>query len=101
MCKLRAVRRVIEQGRRAPYNGKTVRFRLPTLSIFNKQKLPEVFGSDLRTLGPLHICSCGCTVFNIMAAFEDYELVWYFLDGTCASCGNLLTIPCPIDDPEK
>ena len=77
-----------------------MRFRLPTLPIFNKHKLPEVFGSDLRTLGPLHTCPCGSVVFNIMASFENYELVWYFLDGTCASCGNLVCIPCPVDDPE-
>jgi hypothetical protein len=32
-----------------------------------------------------------------MASFEDFELVWYFLDATCVNCGNLVTIPCPVD----
>jgi hypothetical protein len=39
-------------------------------------------------------------MFNILAAFEDYDIAWWHLDGTCANCGNLLTIPCPVDNPE-
>jgi hypothetical protein len=35
-----------------------------------------------------------------MASFEDYELVWYFLDGTCVNCGNIVTVPCPVDKDE-
>ena len=66
--------------RKAPYDG-----------------LPDPFGADLRQLGPLHVCSCGCQVFNVLASFEDYELVWYFLDATCVSCGNLVIVPCPVD----
>ena len=62
--------------------------------------LPEAFGSDLRAFGPLHVCPCGSQVFSIMASFEDNELVWYFLDGTCVSCGNLVTVPCPADEPQ-
>ena len=61
--------------------------------------LPEPFGADLRGLGPLHVCSCGCQVFNALVSFEDYEIVWYFLDATCSSCGNIVTIPCPVDRP--
>ena len=71
-------------------------FRLPTLRK-KKQGLPEQFGSDLRELGPIHVCPCGSQVFSIMASFEDYELSWYFLDGTCVNCGNLVTVPCPVD----
>ena len=59
--------------------------------------LPEPFGADLRGLGPLHVCPCGSQVFSVMAAFEDYELVWYFLDATCVNCGNLVVVPCPVD----
>jgi hypothetical protein len=40
---------------------------------------------------------CGSQVFNVMAAFEDYELVWYFLDATCVNCANLVTVPCSVD----
>ena len=62
--------------------------------------LPEPFGSDLRQLGPVHVCPCGSQVFSVMAAFDDYELVWYFLDATCVSCGNLTRVPCPVDKDE-
>lgn len=64
------------------------------------EALPEVFGADLRELGPLHVCPCGSQVFNAMVSFEDYELSWYFLDGSCVSCGNLVTLPCPPDKDE-
>jgi hypothetical protein len=95
------VRRIKEQGAPRGHDGAvlTVRFRLPRLPFF-RYKLPEKFGSDLRGLGPVHVCPCGSQVFNIMASFEDYELVWYFLDGTCASCGNIVTVPCPVDKDE-
>ena len=63
--------------------------------------LPEPFGSDLRQLGPVHVCPCGSQVFSVMAAFNDYELVWYFLDATCVSCGNLVRVPCPVDKDES
>ena len=72
---------------------------LPSLR-WRRNTLPEPFGADLRGLGPVHACTCGCTVFNIMAAFEDYDIAWWHLDGTCANCGNLVTIPCPVDNPE-
>ena len=79
----------------------TVRFRLPTLRLFRRlQRLPQAFGSDLRAFGPLHVCPCGSQVFNVMASFEDFELVWYFLDATCVNCGNLVTVPCPVDKDE-
>lgn len=75
----------------------TVWLRL--LRLLKKQSIPGPFGTDLRSLGPIHICPCGCEVFNVMASFEDYELVWYFLDATCVSCGNLVQVPCPVDKP--
>lgn len=62
--------------------------------------LPEPFGTDLRGLGPIHVCPCGSQVFNVMCSFEDHELVWYFLDGTCVNCGNIVTVPCPVDKDE-
>ncbi len=74
-------------------------FRLLTLqSLWHRSDaLPDPFGADLRGLGPVHVCPCGSQVFNVMASFEDYELVWYFLDATCVNCGNLVTVPCPVD----
>jgi len=32
-----------------------------------------------------------------MASFDNYEMVWYFLDATCVNCGNLVLVPCPVD----
>jgi hypothetical protein len=63
--------------------------------------LPEPFGTDLRAFGPVHVCPCGSQVFNVMAAFDDYELVWYFLDANCVNCGNLIRVPCPVDRDES
>lgn len=76
-----------------------MRFRLPTLPSFRRRKdtLPEPSGADLRSLGPIHVCTCGSQVFNVMVSFEDYEIVWYFLDATCVNCGNLVVVPCLVD----
>ena len=79
--------------------------RLPTLRKFRSWRnsydgIPEPFGADLRDVGPVHVCSCGSQVFNVMASFDDYELVWYFLDATCVNCGNLVRVPCPVDRDE-
>ncbi len=94
--------RRIKQGAPEGHGGAvlTLRFRLPRLPKF-RAKLPEKFGTDLRGLGPIHVCPCGSQVFNVMAVFEDYEIVWYFLDGTCANCGNIVTVPCPVDKDES
>ena len=87
------------KGRSSTNRTVTLRFRLPTLPSFRwrRRTLPEPFGTDLRGLGPLHVCPCGSQVFSVMASFEDYELVWYFLDATCVNCGNLVIVPCPVD----
>lgn len=77
-----------------------MRLRLPTLPSFlrrSQYSLSKPFGADLRELGPIHVCTCGSQVFNVMASFDDFELVWYFLDATCVSCGNLVIVPCPVD----
>ena len=97
---MRRIKQEASLGGRATSNRTvTLRFRLPTLPSFRwrRNALPEPFGADLRQLGPIHVCTCGCQVFNVLASFEDYELVWYFLDATCVSCGNLVLVPCPVD----
>ena len=72
--------------------------RLITL-LTKGEKLSRVFGTDLRSLGPVHVCACGSQVFEALVSFEDYEICWYFLDGTCVSCGNIVKLPCPVDNP--
>lgn len=64
------------------------------------QMIPDKFASDLRDLGPTHICTCGCNVFKSLIAFEDYEISWWYLEGECLNCGNKVTLPCPADKPE-
>jgi hypothetical protein len=110
MCIIASVSEQKQTGRpsRAQSAGNrqvTLSVRLPTLPRMKHRNplrgLPEEFGSDLRDIGPVHVCPCGSQVFNIMASFDDYELVWYFLDATCFSCGNLVRVPCPVDDPNR
>ena len=97
---MRRIKRVgALNGRNGTNRTVTLRLRLPTLPSlrWRRNALPKPFGADLRGLGPLHVCPCGSQVFSVMAAFEDYELVWYFLDATCTNCGNLVVVPCPVD----
>jgi hypothetical protein len=82
-----------------------MRLRLLTLPRMRGRRLhystlPEPFGADLRDFGPIHVCTCGSQVFNVAASFEDYELTWYALDATCFSCGALVVVPCPVDNPD-
>jgi len=83
-----------------------MRLRLPTLRKFRSSKdpyygIPKPFAADLRDFGPVHVCPCGSQVFNAMVAFDDFDLVWYFLDGSCVNCGNLVKLPCPVDRDES
>ena len=75
-------------------------FRLLRLLKYSTP-LPPIQAANLRTLGPVHACSCGCTILIICAQFEDYEIAWWGLDGSCANCGNLVKVPCPIDKNEN
>ena len=54
---------------------------------------------DISTRGiPSHVClNCGCSTFKILAAFDDYEIAWYTLNGYCAECDAPVTVPCPAD----
>lgn len=50
---------------------------------------------------PTHACPlCGHTFFKIVAHFGDYEIDFYTLDGECDDCGALVTVPCPVDNPD-
>jgi hypothetical protein len=71
-------------------------FRLPTLRK-KREKLPPKFGTDLRSLGPVHLCPCGSSIFEVLVQFHDYEICWWYLDAHCANCGNIVTVPCPAD----
>lgn len=49
---------------------------------------------------PTEVCPCGSYLWNIKAAFNNYELAYYYLDMECAVCGSLATAPTPADMPE-
>lgn len=55
---------------------------------------------DQRGIPTNECLHCGSNVFTIKAAFEDYEIVGYYLDAECTGCGSLVTAPCPIDRPD-
>lgn len=49
---------------------------------------------------PTAICpQCSGKYFKITVQFDptDYEIGLYFLDGECAGCGTLITVPTPLD----
>jgi len=82
----------------------TLSLRLPTLPRMRHRnplrELPQVTGAELRNLGPIHVRPRGSKNSNDRVSLDDYELVWYFLDGTCVNCGNLVKLPCPPDRDE-
>ena len=57
--------------------------------------------SDYRGV-PTYVCPCGYDMFLIAAVFdgETQEPGMYMLDGVCAHCGALVTVPCPADGPD-
>jgi len=57
--------------------------------------------ADYRGI-PTYVCPCGCDMFLIAAIFDgDTQMPgMYLLDGTCAHCGALVTVPCPADGPD-
>ena len=46
---------------------------------------------------PTHLCPCGCSIWNVKAIFDDFEIATYFLDMECVNCGSLATAPTPLD----
>jgi hypothetical protein len=62
---------------------------------------PENYNKAIDLRGePTHVCVCGCFIWNIKCAFQDYEMAYYYLDMECANCGSLATAPTPSDMPE-
>ena len=65
------------------------------LARFNRAKVVK-HTADYRGV-PTHACPCGNKLFKILACFDDYEISLYTLDGKCAECGALVTVPTPLD----
>ena len=50
---------------------------------------------DLRGESIGDVCVCGGDVFHALVAFDKGEICFYFLDGECANCGSMVTLPHP------
>lgn len=51
---------------------------------------------------PSHAClNCGGELFKVLATFEDYDIATWSTDGYCVACGAAVTVPCPVDNPER
>jgi hypothetical protein len=76
--------------------GRKVKRKNPLLvTVFDGIMRGE--GTDYRGI-PTCVCPCGCDTFIACVKFDDdRELAWYLLDGVCALCGSLVTLPTPID----
>ena len=74
-------------------------FGLLTLGVvkdfFDKNRI-LVINNDMRGT-PMHVCFCGCNIWNVKTIFDNNEIATYFLDMECANCGSLATAPTPID----
>jgi hypothetical protein len=57
----------------------------------------EHSGVDLRSLGPVHVCSCGSRLFKVACMFEEGEISMWFVDAECSLCGALVKVPTPVD----
>lgn len=55
---------------------------------------------DLRDTPIGDICVCGCEVFVMLGGFLNGEVAFYFLDGECASCGSMVTLPIPKEEED-
>lgn len=53
---------------------------------------------------PTCVCpECNCDLLKVAVKIDpaDYEIGLYLLDGECAKCGALITIPTPMDHPDN
>ena len=56
---------------------------------------------DARGVPTPECPNCGSWLLRVNVTFgEDYKIAQYLLDGECAMCGTLLTVPTEIDHPE-
>ena len=57
---------------------------------------------DARGIPSPECPSCGSWLIKISVNFdEEYEIASYLLDGECAMCGTLMTVPTPLDLPQE
>jgi hypothetical protein len=55
-------------------------------------------GADLRAMGPMRVCVCGCDLWRALVTWdEDGDVDFWFLDVVCAGCGALAKAITPLD----
>lgn len=55
---------------------------------------------DVRGIPTPECPACGSWLLKICVTFdEEYNIGGYLLNGECAMCGTLITVPTPIDHP--
>ena len=69
-----------------------------TILDFKSEKPLPSFDLDGMVL---HECVCGCNVWKVAVAFQDYEIAWYALDMECLNCGTRAKAPTPLDKEES
>ena len=79
--------------------------------MFNRKKVlvRKAFPMPFTTLNeqgdadyrgePTFVCPCGCDLFIMCTRFDMVERLpsFYLIDGLCAACGSLVTLPTPVD----
>jgi len=65
--------------------------------LLNRAGVVEPLKVDLRSFGPIHVCTCGSKLFKVGCMFEDGDISMWFTSAECAECGALVTVPTPVD----
>lgn len=55
---------------------------------------------DQRGIPSNECINCGSNIQVVRAIFQDYELVMWFTDSFCGTCGSPMTTPTPVDHPD-
>ena len=80
--------------------------RKPKPALKHHPIIETVFGSILEGVTadytgiPTAVCPCGYAMFIACVQFDEVErtIEYYLLDGVCAMCGSLVTLPTDDDD---
>ena len=73
------------------------RIKVYVARFLNRAGVVAPYQLDLRSFGPIHVCTCGSKLFKVGCMFEDGDIVMWFTSGECAECGALVTVPTPVD----
>lgn len=79
-----------------------VRLLESVITVSDPQPIETIFGdqatNDYRWVGPTHVCVCGCSLFHVVASFDEGVVAFYFTTAMCVGCGALVTVPTEVDE---